>query len=77
MSRALPWSDLKVAFGITNPERYLKAHDRGAAPLPAGWSLTEIDGSGARWVIVFRVEEVIPTVEDARTVAALIRRFGR
>ena len=71
-----PWSDCKVAFGINNPDRWISAHDRGAIVLPFGWEWNEVDSSGARSVIVFRVEGV-PTVEDGREVARTIRRFGR
>jgi hypothetical protein len=73
---ALPWSDLKVCYGINNPDRFWRAYDRGALDLPKGWSLNETDGTGARCVVLFRVE-VLPTIEDGRKVAAIIRRFGR
>jgi hypothetical protein len=72
----LPWSDLKVAFDIANPDRFIAALDSGKAELPAGWEWNEADGAGARWVAVFRVN-VLPTVGDGRTVCALIRRWGR
>jgi hypothetical protein len=73
---AAPWSDCKVGFGIINPDRFTAAMDRGAAVLPVGWEHCETDGAGARWVIVFRVS-IMPTVEDGRAVASLIRRWGR
>lgn len=71
-----PWSDCKVAFGVDNPERLWRAVESGKAELPPGWELDETDCSGARCVAVFRVDGV-PTVEDGRSVARAIRRWGR
>ncbi|WP_375292110.1 hypothetical protein [Sphingomonas melonis] len=73
---ALPWGDLKVAFGIDNPERMWRAKEAGKLELPEGWSMVETDCSGARCVVVFRVE-VLPTVEDGRAAKAQVRRWGR
>lgn len=71
-----PWCDMKAAYPVTNPDRLWRALDRGALDLPDGWSLVETDGSGARYVALFRIAGV-PTVEDGRRVAATVRRFGR
>ncbi|AFU87886.1 hypothetical protein CcrColossus_gp016 [Caulobacter phage CcrColossus] len=72
----LPWSDLKVAYGLDNPDRFWRALDAGKLDLPAGWTVNETDCSGCRCVVVFRVE-TLPTVEDGRKVAKIVRRFGR
>ena len=71
-----PWSDLKVAFAIVNPERFMRKLDSGTMKLPDGWECCETDCAGARCVIVFRVAGV-PATEDGRVVAQLIRRWGR
>lgn len=36
--------------------------DDGKGLLPTGWSLCEIDGSGARYVAVFRVDGMLREV---------------
>ncbi len=73
--RALPWDDMKVAFGFDgNEQRLCAAHDRGDLPLPAGWTLAETDCAGARMVVVFRVE-IVPTIADAYAVKRQLRRF--
>lgn len=74
---APPWDDLKVAFGINNPERLWRAAEAGLLVLPAGWHFDETDCAGARCVAVFRVEAVVPTVVDARLVKAQLRRWAR
>lgn len=71
-----PWTDLKVAYDLNNPDRFWRAYERGDVGLPTGWELDETDCSGARCVAVFRVS-VMPTIEDGRAVAAQIRRWGR
>lgn len=71
MGMDLPWSDMKVAFGLDDDEpldRWWGSTARNKRKLPPGWSLQEIDGSGARWVAVFRVEDRTPTVTDGRAV---------
>lgn len=72
----LPWNDLKVAYGVNNPERLWKAEQAGKTKFPAGWEFNETDGSGARFVAIFRVD-VLPTVEDGRKVKAELRRWAR
>lgn len=71
-----PWDDCKVAFGIDEDRLLWRRSDDGrlAADLPAGWSLTEIDGAGARLVAVFRIEGV-PTAEDGKKVLLMLRRI--
>jgi hypothetical protein len=43
--------------------------------LPKGWSLNEIDGTGARWVAIFRVAGV-PRVEDGERVVLRIKTLA-
>jgi hypothetical protein len=75
-----PWDDLKVSFGFDDSD------DRSSALLdeiwndgldgesiwPDGWSINETDASGARMVVVFRVEGPIRE-EDGRIVGSLLR----
>lgn len=73
---AMPWSDCKVAFGIDEPEPIWDAFsnaDCSPRDLPPGWSLCETDGTGARYVAVFRVEGDLRK-EDGATVAASIKK---
>ncbi|KMO18868.1 hypothetical protein [Methylobacterium indicum] len=67
----LPWTGMKVAFGIHDDEpldRWWGSTSRNKRKLPPGWSLSEIDGTGARWVAVFWVEDRIPTVAEGEAV---------
>lgn len=73
----VPWDDLKVAFGISNPERLWRADAADRLDLPFGWRLVETDDAGARSVAVFRVEDTMPTAADARLVKAQLRRWAR
>lgn len=62
---SLPWDDCKVAFGVEDSEafeRWMEETDDGKGLLPTGWSLCEIDGSGARYVAVFRVDGMLREV---------------
>ena len=82
-----PWDDCKVAFGIDDDRAVEKLFYSGAASgggearhskklgLPPGWTLNEVDGAGARWVAVFRVDGV-PTVRDGKRVIAVLRSLG-
>lgn len=74
----LPWDDCKVAFGIEDGDAVWDVCGGNGkhADLPAGWSLNETDGSGARLVVVFRVEGVAPTAEDGAKVLAFLQRIG-
>lgn len=67
-----PWDDCKVAFGIDNADPF---DTERSEPLPSGWELNEVDGTGARWVAVFRVAG-IPTVEDGQLVNRWLRKIG-
>lgn len=75
-SDGLPWSDCKVAFDLnTDPDDFWTWYDgEGRHLMPRGWGLNETDGTGARYVAVFRVE-VMPSAEDGATVAHLIKSF--
>lgn len=60
-----PWDDCKVAFGLDSSDvaRRLNAIDcdllgrmTPSALLPKGWTLDGTDGTGARYVAIFRVD---------------------
>lgn len=72
----LPWSDCKVAYGIEDDGPLWRWHDRHnyKPPLPTGWSICETDASGARLVVVFRVEGELRQ-EDGEKVAAILRKL--
>jgi hypothetical protein len=69
-----PWWDCKVAFGINDGERFWRWVERGGQDkLPKGWQANETDISGAAgYVAIFRVEGVVPSVEDGNAVLALL-----
>lgn len=75
----LPWSDCKVAFGFDcDSEKVWQAlwpEESAKFKLPAGWSLCETDGAGARDVAVFRVEVPLRP-EDGEAVAAILKRIS-
>jgi hypothetical protein len=68
-----PWDDCKVAYGVTDgPAVWDKlAEPAWAAKLPDGWKPLELDGAGARWVIVFRVAGL--SAADGYAVRRLLR----
>lgn len=74
--RASAWDDCKVAFAIDEDRLLWRRYNNGrlSADLPAGWSLCEVDGAGARLVAVFRVEGA-PTADDGRKVLSMLRRI--
>lgn len=57
----MPWSDCKVAFPIYDSEAVWNSDIK--LNLPDGWTLIETDGTGARYVAVFRINGM-PKVED-------------
>ena len=74
-----PWSDAKVAFGFDEThedanellrEVWDDALD-GSSVWPRGWSLDETDASGARMVVVFRVEGPVRE-QDGRVVRRIL-----
>lgn len=71
----LPWDDCKVAFGCDNEEKFWSAHKFGKLALPHGWSVYGTDSSGARSVILFRVEGAL-WPEDGDRVKSMLRRVG-
>lgn len=74
----VPWCDCKVAFGIDDPEtfeRWMDRTDDGEGLLPAGWTLCETDGTGARYVAIFRVDGAL-ALGDGSAVAHLLRSHG-
>jgi hypothetical protein len=75
-----PWDDLKVAFGFDDEdersvellEEIWDAGFGGESIWPDGWSMDETDRSGARMVVVFRIEG--PLREgDGRQVRSMLR----
>lgn len=72
--RGRPWDDCKVAYGIDEDRVLCRRCEKHTLELPAGWSLTEVDGAGARLVAVFRVDGV-PRVEDGKAVLSMLRRI--
>lgn len=80
---AAPWDDCKIAFGMDNEEAFESwleangADESGdlSAILPNGWELSETDGAGARWVVVFRVNGPVRE-RDGRMVRAMLRKCG-
>lgn len=77
LAMVMPWDDLKICFGIENPDRLWRTHDKGKLTLPTGWKLNETGSSGAAgYVAIFRVD-VLPTTADAYKVKAELRRWAR
>lgn len=72
----LPWTDMKVAFSINNDEKIWDAwnYGKGKMKLPNGWELIETDSSGARIVVIFRIDH-IPTIEEGKLVLKQINRY--
>lgn len=68
-----PWDDVKVAFGIDDADRAILWEKSRA--MPAGWTLVEIDGAGARNVAIFRVDGPLRE-EDGRRVVELLCKAG-
>lgn len=73
--RALPWDDCKVAFGCDDDGALWRADKHGKLKLPHGWKLDGTDGSGARSVVIFRVEGGL-WPEDGDRVKSALRRCG-
>lgn len=67
------WSDLKVAFDADDTDAVWNAP---ADAWPDGWALNESDGSGARNVVIFRVDH-LPTSDETRAVAAGIGKLDQ
>lgn len=72
----VPWDGCKVAFGIENPDRLWKWHDKHnyKPPLPEGWSIDGTDSTGARVVAIFRVKGEL-LAKDGKTVKSLLRKL--
>jgi hypothetical protein len=74
-----PWDDLKVSFGFDDSdERSVKLLEEiwddglgGESIWPEGWSIDETDTSGARMVVVFRIEGPLRE-EDGRVVRSML-----
>jgi hypothetical protein len=77
-----PWSDCKVAFDVDcDDEQVWEAFaflpTRSRYELPTGWSIDETDRSGARTVVVFRVEGVPLRITDGGTVALILHDISK
>lgn len=74
-----PWSDCKVAFDVDNDvpfdDRLVFETLCAGTGLPRGWVLDEVDGTGARWVAVFRVS-VFPTKYAGKRIRSTLRAIG-
>lgn len=77
---SMPWDDLKVAFSVNNQDAFEVWGDEhsvwyeGSTILPAGWSVCETDSSGARHVVIFRVQGEFKK-SDAQVVGKLMAQF--
>jgi len=72
----MPWSDCKVAFGVDDNdafERWMEHTNWAEGLLPEGWSICEKDWSGARAVVVCRVEG-LPDPRDGQIVKELLEQ---
>ena len=75
----MPWSDCKVAFGVDDIDSFrwwLERTNWGEGHLPEGWSICETDASGARFVVVCRVEG-LPDPKDGEIVRDLFEKVSR
>lgn len=74
-----PWDDCKVAIGVDNDEPLNDSEIFeslcAGRDLPRGWVLDELDGTGARWVAVFRVAG-FPTMYAGKRVRSVLRSIG-
>lgn len=74
-----PWDDCKVAFGVDDGDPFddstIFENLCAGRGLPRGWVLDEVDGTGARWVAVFRVDGV-PSPSSGKRVRATLRSIG-
>ena len=75
-STETPWDDCKVAYGIWNEEISDRFYPDVDGLLPTGWELDETDRTGARCVIVFRVNG-IPKEDDGNAVRSLLEKLDR
>lgn len=69
-----PWDDCKVAYLVENGDPFDDVAVSDGA-LPKGWTLAEVDGTGARWVAIFRVA-ARPTECAGRAVSRWLQRIG-
>lgn len=69
------WDDCKVAFNVSYVDRVWAAYDRGELNLPAGWTLSSTDSTGARCVVIFRVEGT-PITEDGERVREILNKIA-
>lgn len=77
MSGKAPWDDCMIAIGVDDDEPFegatyatLRGHS-----LPRDWAFDHLDGTGARWVALFRVSG-IPTAYAGRRVRSVLRTIG-
>lgn len=80
MSNTTPWDDCKVAFSvdtIVGDDELFSAIEVGV--WPEGWEFTESDGSGARLVLIFRVEGSLREIDGRRVrrqIGKILRQFS-
>ena len=70
----MPWSDCKVAFPIYDSEAVWNSDIK--LNLPDEWTLIETDGTGARYVAIFRVNG-IPKIEDGEKVGKILLKIDK
>lgn len=76
----MPWCDCKVAFRFDGHEEVVwttlwRGNNEGRTKLlPRGWTLDGTDASGARMVVIFRVDG-IPKPSDGLKVQRLLERL--
>jgi hypothetical protein len=74
-----PWDDCKIAIGVDDGDPFdsptIFENLCAGRGLPRGWVLDEVDGTGARWVAVFRVAG-FPTAYAGKRVRAALRSIG-
>lgn len=71
----LPWSDCKVAYGIDDEDALEVLYYNESNLLPEGWEYNETDCSGARCVVVFRVNCLL-TIKDGEATMNVLKELG-
>jgi hypothetical protein len=73
----VPWSDCKIAFGVHDGDSIWDLYDTQIKPyISEKWELWGTDGSGARWVVIFRVNG-IPTREEGEKVKSILEKINK
>lgn len=71
----IPWNECLVSFDFDgDPDSlYHVLTVSTQYKLPHGWTLSETDESGTRTTVVFRIEGVLPSIEDGMEVQQLLQ----